>query len=142
MALLIDIGHSGWMTGDEVRDRIRARIPDADIRLGSEPGTTGDITMLACSNLRSDLPAQLPNLALVQKLGAGVDTIVAHPALPPHVRVARLKPMEPAREIAEWALAYLLRDQRQLVHFATAQGRTEWAPVAPRETRKTRAAVL
>lgn len=142
MALLIDIGHAGWMPEEEVRDEIAAVLPDADIRLRDDLGRASDITMIACSSLRPDLPAQLPNLALVQKLGAGVETIVAHPSLPPHVRVARLKPMEPAREIAEWALAYLLRDQRQLDDFAAAQSRREWMPMAPRKTRQTRAAVL
>ncbi|MAC78784.1 MAG: glyoxylate/hydroxypyruvate reductase A [Rhodobacteraceae bacterium] len=142
MALLIDIGHDGWMPEEEVRDAVAAAMPGADIRLRDDLGRASDITMIACSSLRRDLPARLPNLALVQKLGAGVETIVAHPSLPPHVRVARLKPMEPAREIAEWALAYILRDQRQLVDFAAAQSRAEWRPMAPRKTRETRAAVL
>ncbi|MGR3804972.1 MAG: NAD(P)-dependent oxidoreductase [Marinibacterium profundimaris] len=142
MALLIDIGHEGWMTNDEVRDVILDALPGSDVRTRAGIGDPAEITMLACSTLDPDLPAQLPNLALVQKLGAGVETIVNHPALPPQARVARLKPMEPAREIAEWALTYMLRDQRQLLRFAAAQSRAEWAPVAPRETRKTRAAVL
>ncbi|MBB93630.1 MAG: glyoxylate/hydroxypyruvate reductase A [Rhodobacteraceae bacterium] len=142
MALLIDIGHDGWMPEEDVRDAVRAHLPDADIRLRGDLGRASDITMLACSELRADLPARLPNLALVQKLGAGVETIVDNPALPPHARVARLKPMEPAREIAEWALSYMLRDQRQHIHYQAAQAAADWAPVAPRETRKTRAAVL
>ena len=142
MALLIDIGHTGWMTPQEVRDQILAAQPGIDIRLPDDLGQTDDIRMAAVSRLDPDLPAKLPNLALVQKLGAGVETIVAHPALPTHVRVCRLKPMEPAREIAEWALAFCLRDQRHMTEYATAQSRHTWAPQAPRQTAKTRAAVL
>ena len=142
MALLIDIGHSGWMPEEEVRDTVLDLLPDADIRLRDGLGDASQITMLACSELPAHLPALLPNLALVQKLGAGVDSIVTHPALPAPVRVARLRPMEPAHEIAEWALSYLLRDQRQHGHYATAQAQGDWAPLAPRQTRRTRAAVL
>ena len=142
MALLIDIGHDGWMTEDEVRDVILSALPDADVRVRDELGQASEITMLACSSLRPDLPARLPGLQLVQKLGAGVETIVAHPSIPAGVRVARLKPMEPAHEIAQWALAYVLRDQRQLLHYAAAQARRAWEPTAPRQPQRTRVAVL
>jgi len=78
----------------------------------------------------------------VQKLGAGVETIVSHPSLPDHVRVARLKPVAPAREIAEWMLGFILAEQRHMRHYAAAQARADWAPVEPRETPQTVVTVL
>lgn len=142
MALLIDIGHGGWMTEEEIADAVRAQLPDADIRLRDALGDAEQIRMIAVSRLRPDLPGQLPGLQLVQKLGAGVETIVGHPGLPDTVRVTRLKPEAPAREIAEYILTYILCEQRQVRFYAKEQTRRAWTPVAPRETPDTVVGVL
>lgn len=142
MALLIDVGHGGWMSAEEIREEIRAHAPDADIRVRGAPGDRAGVRMLAVSRLDPDLPAQLPDLQLVQKLGAGVETIVAHPALPAHIRVARLKPEAPAREIAEYCLAYILRAQRNMAFHDAEQAARRWSPAAPRVTSDTAVGVL
>ena len=142
MALMIEIGHDGWMTEAELRAALHKYDPALDIRTRAEPGDLADVTMLAVSRLAPDLPAMLPNLTLVQKLGAGVETIVAHPALADDVRVTRLKSDAPAREIAEWVLGYILREQRQMRQYEAAQQAARWDPVAPRETPETRVGVL
>ncbi|MEL0437170.1 2-hydroxyacid dehydrogenase [Phycobacter sp. K97] len=142
MALLISIGHGGWYSEEDLAAELRRLAPGADIRPASDPGNLDEITMLAVSNLRTDIAARLPNLQLVQKLGAGVETIVNHPTVAPHVRVTRLKPEEPAREIAEYCLAYVLREQRNLLHHAKAQSRAHWDPVEPKRTHLTTVGVL
>ncbi|MBY6058129.1 2-hydroxyacid dehydrogenase [Leisingera daeponensis] len=142
MALLISIGHDGWYTEEQLAEELRTAAPGADIRPISSPGNLEDITVLAVSALKSDLPARLPNLKLVQKLGAGVDTIVAHPGLAPHVRVARLRPLEPAHEIAEYCLAYVLRGQRNMLAHAASQSRSAWEPLAPGRPAETTVGVL
>ena len=142
MAVLISIGHDGWYTEEQLADELRSLDPGADIRPLSAPGKLEEITVLAVSALKGDLPARLPNLQLVQKLGAGVETIVAHPSLAPHVRVARLKPQEPAHEIAEYCLAYVLRGQRNMAAHAASQARSAWEPLAPRRPQETTVGVL
>ncbi|WP_264212680.1 2-hydroxyacid dehydrogenase [Leisingera thetidis] len=142
MAVLISIGHDGWYTEEQLAEELRAIAPGTDIRPISAPGNLAEITVLAASALTGDLAARLPNLQLVQKLGAGVDTIVAHPSLAPHVRVARLKPQEPAHEIAEYCLAYVLRGQRNMAAHAAAQARSAWEPLAPRRPAETTVGVL
>jgi len=142
MALLIEIGHDGWYSAEELAAEFRTLDPEADIRTAADPGDLSDITMMAVSTLKSDLPAQLPNLQLVQKLGAGVETIVNHPALAPQVRVARLKPQEPAREIAQYCLAYVLRGTRNMDYHEKAQSRALWDPVAPRRPQEVTVGVL
>jgi glyoxylate/hydroxypyruvate reductase A len=142
MALLISIGHDGWYTDNALADELRALRPNADIRTLAAPGDLSQVTMLAVSHLDPDLPARLPNLALVQKLGAGVETIVAHPALAAHVQVARLKPLEPAREIAQYCLAYVLQGQRNIAAHAASQARAAWEPLAPKQNHKTPVGVL
>ncbi|WP_435661238.1 2-hydroxyacid dehydrogenase [Leisingera caerulea] len=142
MAVLISIGHDGWYTEEQLADELRSLDPSADIRPLSAPGKLEEITVLAVSALKGDLPARLPNLQLVQKLGAGVETVVAHPSLAPHVRVARLKPQEPAHEIAEYCLAYVLRGQRNMAAHAASQVRSAWEPLAPRRPQETTVGVL
>lgn len=142
MALLIDIGMDGWMQNSDLANQVRTHLPGADVRTRAEMGDPAEIRMLAVSSLAADLPGQLPNLELVQKLGAGVETIVAHPALPAHVRVTRLKPDAPAREIAEYCLAYILRAQRNMAAHEAAQARRDWAPIEPRYTPDTTVGVL
>ncbi|MEX0316602.1 MAG: 2-hydroxyacid dehydrogenase [Ruegeria sp.] len=142
MALLIDGGLSGWMTDAEIAGQVRTQLPGADVRTPDTLGNVDEITMVAVVTLRDGQPAKLPNLQLVQKLGAGVETIVKHPALPDHVRVARLKPDAPAREIAEWFLAYILRAHRNMPVHEAEQATSTWTPVEPRYTPDTVIGVL
>ena len=142
MALLIETGLSDWMSDAEIAVEIQRLIPGADVRTPDTIGDASDITMVALVGLQDDQPSRLPNLQLVQKLGAGVETIVSNPSLPEHVRITRLKPDAPAQGIAEWFLAYILRQQRHMTFHEAAQARSEWAPKAPLFTPDTTVGVL
>lgn len=142
MAILVNIGHGGWYSDQELAQELRNLMPQADVRTPEAPGDLSEVTVLAVSKLDPDLPARLPNLALVQKLGAGVETIVDHPTIAPHVKVARLKPLEPAREIAQYCLTYVLMGQRNVAAHADSQSRATWEPLAPKQNALTRVGVL
>lgn len=142
MALLIDTGLSDWMSDSEIADEVRRLAPGSDVRTPDTIGDPGEVTMVAVVGLRHDHPETLHNLQLVQKLGAGVETILSNPSLPEHVRVARLKPDAPAQGIAEWFLAYILRSQRHMVFHEEAQGQSKWVPKAPLFTPDTVVGVL
>lgn len=142
MALLIEIGQPDWMSNGELRDQLLPLMPDADIRCAPAFGDPSEIIMLACSRLPHDLPRRLPNLQLIQKLGAGVETIVGNPDLDPAVRVARLKPDAQAQEIAEYCVAYVLCTQRNMALHDRRQRSRLWDPVAPRETPATTVGIL
>ncbi|WP_170465612.1 2-hydroxyacid dehydrogenase [Ruegeria arenilitoris] len=131
MALLIETGLSDWMSDDDIANEIRKMHPDTDVRTPDTIGDAGEITMVAVVGLQNDHPKRLPNLKLVQKLGAGVETIVSNPNLPDHVRIARLKPDAPAQGIAEWFVAYILHRQRNMAFHEAAQRKSEWLPKAP-----------
>lgn len=142
MALLIETGQPDWMTNEALRDALRPLLPEADIRCAPDLGDPAEIIMLACSRLLPGLVSRLPGLRLVQKLGAGVETIVTDPDLPPGVRVARLKPDAAAQEIAEYCLAYVLREQRNMAFHAGRQRARVWEVLAPRESPATTVGVL
>ena len=142
MALLIDIGQPDWMKDEELRDALAPMLPDVPIHCGPPGGVMEDVVMLAVSTLRRQIAPSLPNLKLVQKLGAGVETIVNSPDLPPTVRVTRLKPDTPAKEIAEYCLAYVLRDQRNLLQHAADAANRVWNSFGPKKTAEATVGVL
>ena len=142
MTLLIDIRQPEWMSEEALRDEIAPLLPGVTIHAGIEDGDLSDVTMLATVRLFDGVAAQLPNLKVVQKLGAGVDGIVRDPDLPASVKVARLKPNGPAQEIAEYCLAYVLREQRNMpAHEADAKKR-EWNEIPPKINADTTVGVL
>ncbi|WP_171131542.1 MULTISPECIES: glyoxylate/hydroxypyruvate reductase A [unclassified Ruegeria] len=142
MALLIETGMTGWISNEDLARDIGKSAPDLDLRTPENLGNPAEITMMAVANLNTDRMRGLPNLKLIQKLGAGVETIVHNPALPDHIRVTRLKPDAPAQGIAEWFLAYILRHQRHMAFHEAAQSRSEWVSKAPVYTPDTVVGVL
>lgn len=142
MALLIETGLTDWISDDDIAKTIRNINPGADVRTRETIGDASEITMVAVVGLNNDHPKRLPNLQLVQKLGAGVETIVGNPSLPDHVRIARLKPDAPAQGIAEWFVAYVLHHQRNMAFHEAAQRKAEWVPKAPVFTPDTVVGVL
>lgn len=133
MAVLISVKTTDWMDPEAVLRELQQLLPDADLRLASDPGRVEEIEMMVVDRLDPGEAGQFPALRLVQKLGAGVEKIVAQPDLPPHIRVSRLKPDAPAREMAEFALAYVLRDHRHLRFYEAEQAAGRWTKVEPRE---------
>lgn len=131
MALLIETGLTDWISDDDIARDIQRQHPGMDVRTPATLGDPSEVTMVAVVGLDNDHPKRLPNLQLVQKLGAGVETIVSNPNLPDHVRIARLKPDAPAQGIAEWFVAYVLHHQRHMAFHEAAQRRAEWIPKAP-----------
>ncbi|MDX1400715.1 MAG: glyoxylate/hydroxypyruvate reductase A [Kiloniellales bacterium] len=142
MALLLDIDMPNWLKEEDFRAFILERLPDADVRCYPDLGDVTEIEMLASVQLRPGLAAKLPKLKLVQKLGAGVETIVNDPTLAPNVRIARLRPDPSAQEIADYCLLHVLREQRNSRFHAEKQTEGKWVSIAPKENAQTTVAIL
>ena len=142
MALLIDIKQSDWMTDEQLREVLLSLYPSADIRCGAAPGNLDDIEMLAVSTYVEGEALGYPNLKLIQKAGAGVESIIADTSIPEQVQVARLRSDVPAHEMAEYCLAAVLQEQRHFRQYRDNQAVSSWQAQAPREASKTTVAVL
>lgn len=142
MALLIDIRQPEWLGEAALRDLLAPRLPGVEIFIDDPGERAGEVIMLATVALHHGVAASLPNLRLVQKLGAGVDGIVRDPDLAPSVRVCRLKPAAPAREIAEYFLAHVLNRQQHIARYRDQARDHQWRQHAPRQSRGTVVAVL
>lgn len=142
MALLIDIKHPEWMQDDELRSELLGYYPQADIRIGDEPGNLDEIEMLTVSAYHPGEALRYPNLKVIQKTGAGVNNILADDRLPEAIQVVRLQTDTSGAEMAEYALAYVLQEQRHLRQYHRQQADSKWISYPPRQAASTRVAVL
>ncbi|NNE62506.1 MAG: glyoxylate/hydroxypyruvate reductase A [Gammaproteobacteria bacterium] len=142
MALLIDIKQPQWLKDEELREQLLVYMPDADIRCADDPGDLEDIDMLTVSDYGKGEALRYPNLKLVQKTGAGVETILADESLPPSIRVTRLRTDTSGHEMAEFTLACVLQEQRHLRAYWHNQAQCLWQAYAPRRAVETTVAVL
>ena len=142
MALLIDIKFPDWMKDEDLRAELWRYYPDADIRIGAEPGDPAEIEMLTVSSYCLGEALRYPNLKLIQKTGAGVNNILADERLPAAIRVTRLQTRTSGDEMAEYALAFVLQEQRHLRLYRQQQAHCEWISYPPRRAAETRIAVL
>ena len=142
MALLIDIKQPGWMEDEELQAILRKAYSQGDIRCAAKPGNLDDIEMIAVSSYETGEALRYPKLRLVQKIGAGVNAILGDESLPASIQVARLKSDTPAHEMAEYSLACVLQEQRNLRHYRDNQSRWYWQALTPRQAHETTVAVL
>ena len=142
MALLIDIKQPQWMRDEELRAQLLRRYPEADIRIAAEPGAPDEIEMLTVSTYHPGEALRYPNLRVIQKTGAGVNNILADETLPPSIEVVRLQTRTSGEEMAEYALACVLQEQRHLRAYREQQARAEWLHYPPRIAAETTVAVL
>ena len=142
MSLLIDIREPGWLREQDLREILAPLLPGVNIYCEKAAGHEAEITVLATVKLFPGVVDTLPNLRLVQKLGAGVDGILRDAALPESVRVCRLKPEAPAEEIAEYCLAYVLQTQRSMRLHADNALQGIWKQIPPKKRANTVVGVL
>ena len=141
MKLLVDIQKQAWMTAEQFR-KAAPELDDHALRFYPQLGDPADIVMLAVDSLRPGLAARLPNLRLVQKLGAGVETIVGAPELPVHIRVARVRAPAMAMEMARYCLWQVLQDVHNAAFHRREQAACRWTPAAPKRVADLTAGVL
>ena len=103
-------------------------LPGEDVRCTPDLEPVEEIEFLVCDGLPPGLAARLPNLKVVQKLGAGVDAIINAPDLHCDIRVARLKSRAVPQEISEYCLLHVLRERRRLRQYADNQEKRLWKP--------------
>ena len=142
MALLIDVKHPDWMKDEDLRSELLQHYPEADIRIGAEPGNLDEIEMLTVSTYHPGEALRYPNLKLIQKTGAGVNNILGDADLPTTIQVTRLQTNTSGGEMAEYALAYVLQQQRHLREYHRHQAASEWVAYPPRKAAGTTVAVL
>ncbi len=127
--------------GEEELDRWRvamaALLPGVDVRLWPDVGGGDGVVMLVGNDLPEGALAKMPGLKCFQYFGHGADSVLDHPDLPADMPVSRLSDPTVARWMTEHALAYVLRQRRNLDAYDADRkaGTWEWRDVPyPAET--------
>lgn len=139
--LLVDVNAADWMTDAEAAAILRPLLPEVEVVAWGAPHDPARVVALATSTLREGLPARLPALRLIQRLGAGVETLLAAQGLPEGVRIARLRPDVQAAEIAEYVLGAVIAARRFAV-YRPRQAARVWETTAVVPAGDARALVL
>lgn len=109
-----------------------ARLPDAAIHLW--PGDVpADVDYALVWKPDPDLFRRVRVRRAIFNLGAGVDSLLAVPTLPPAVPIVRLEDAGMAGQMAEYAALAVLRAYRDADHYERAQREGRWAPLKRRE---------
>lgn len=139
MELLLDLNQPDWLSDADLGERLSQELPGVTIHCGPPDRPLPEVTMAVTSAGRPGFANFLPNLKLVQKLGAGVDGVLRHGDLPDHVQVARLASTSQAEEISEYVLGAILCWQRGFLKYARIKS---WASERPEHVSERAVTVL
>jgi len=143
MSLLIDMRDKGWMSDVDLKKLVSVNLSEKNIVCGPPAASMPDVQMVVVASFfNDDVLSYLPNLRLIQKVGAGVDPMLADTNLPESIRIARMGSLAQAQEMAEYCLTEVLAYQRNIRNYQTNQSQKIWKPSPPLKTQGTTIGVL
>ena len=105
--------------------RFRTLAPQRDVRLPTRLGDPADITYACAWQAPSGLLAGLPHLQAIFSLGAGVDHLIADPALP-DVPVVRIVDPDLTMRMTEYVVLHVLMHHRRQRLYDAQQRQRRW----------------
>jgi len=107
-------------------DAFREARPDIELRFGPDLGRRDDIDAAVCWFPPHGRLAQLPNLKLVQSLAAGIDHLVADPALPRHLPLCRVVDTTMAAGMKAYVTWAVVEQQRRMRAYVERSAASQW----------------
>ncbi|HSN32468.1 MAG TPA: NAD(P)-dependent oxidoreductase, partial [Ideonella sp.] len=123
-------------------DALARELPGETLFAAREASADAPIDVAIVANPPPGSLSGLPALALIQSLWAGVDRLLADPALPAGVPIARLVDPAMGAAMAETALWAVLALQRGFFDYARQQREQVWRERPPRRVDEVAVAVL
>jgi glyoxylate/hydroxypyruvate reductase A len=108
------------------RDELTARMPELEVRVWPEVGDPAEIDAALVWRPPPGELARYPNLKAILSLGAGIEGLIADPALP-EVPIARMVDPSLTSTMTEYVLLAVLRHHRGFDRFERAQRARRWA---------------
>jgi len=116
---------AGSMRSPAWRTRLAAELPGRAVHILGEDFDKASIRYAATWWHPKGCLSDLPNLAVIFSLGAGVDHVFADPNLP-DVPVARIVDPDLTRRMTEWVVMHVLLHHRQLRRYERQQRQSLW----------------
>jgi glyoxylate/hydroxypyruvate reductase A len=134
MTILFQSGADRWA---DWQPRLQALLPGDTFVRHPDIGDPAAVEFAVVWKPPPGLLAALPNLKGILSLGAGVDHILADPALPPKVPVVRLLDPSLAMQMSEYVTLAVLAHHRRQSDYAAQQRDGVWRVLdAPDATRR------
>ena len=127
---------------DDWRAALRAIDPTLDVRIWPEVGDPAEIETALVWRPKTGMLAGLPNLTLIQSLGAGIDHLLRDTGLPAGVPMARLVDPALTSQMVEYVVLAALHHHRRIEAYRDFQARAEWHLLPPADTDATRIGVM
>ena len=112
--------------------------PEADVRQAGQLGALDEIEVAVCWNPPPGILATLPNLKLIQSIGAGVDHLLSDPHLPPGVPLCRVIDPGMAAGMSSYVSWAVIHHQRHFDRYLAHSAQQRWQEepiVSPRSHR-------
>lgn len=123
IALIIRVGparEAWWL------QHMRTLLPEIACRPWSDPGDPDDIDIAVVWKPPAGGLKRFANLKLIVSIGAGIDHVLADPALPRHVPIMRTTSGDLKLRMREYVVLHVLRLHRRLPEIEAAEARREW----------------
>jgi glyoxylate/hydroxypyruvate reductase A len=117
-------------------------VPDLEFRTYPEVGDPGAVDAALVWQPPRGMLAGLPNLKLIISLGAGIDHLLADPALPRRLPIMRLVDPHMIAQMSEFVLMQVLRLHRRDLDYRRQQREGVWAELPQLPTSQRRIGVL
>ena len=142
MSILIDLRDETWMSDKDLKALISLHLPGVNIYCGPPDKVLDDVQMVIMIKFYDEYLKYLPNLRLIQKAGAGVETIFKGRSLPNHIKVCRMSSSTQAKEISQYCLAQVLSYQHNMWRYSQNQFDKKWEPYPLLRNKDTTVGVL
>jgi glyoxylate/hydroxypyruvate reductase A len=126
MSLLITI--NGWDAAPWAA-MFQRLAPGLPVHMALDARNRDAIRYAAVWKPKPGLLAQLPNLAVIFNLGAGVDAILADETIPADIPIVRGVEADLTARMVEWVALHVLFHHRQMPQYMAQQSKALWRPI-------------
>ena len=132
MGILIDLKDKSWMEDSDLKQIISSDLPGVSITCGEPKKILKDVIMaIGIKDFDKNILKKLPNLRLIQKVGAVVENMLSNSNMPKHIKICRMSSEMQAKEMAEYCLAEVLAYQRNIREYFNNQSLKMWKQRQP-----------
>lgn len=127
--LLLSVSFTAAEKLGSIHDGLDGR-PVIDWAKGERPDSLAGVKYALVWEFDADLFDRMPDLEVIFSAGAGVDKVLANPALPKGIPIVRFVDHSLTTRMSEWICMQCLNHLRQLQHYQSAQAQAKWDDIS------------